>query len=293
MPSEQKSAFGAEMGDIAALLRSCGSRSLVFVDELGRGTSPRDGTRLAGAILETMADAGMSGVFATHLHDILELPLISSNKITNKRMAIREDEDPSKSRWTYRLEDGICTDSMALITAERFGLPTSVIERAKELSAFIPEPANGNFTNTTTTDTAGGNARRNNVAETSAPPKGLTLADVARLAEELTLQTSYSIPPRFMPPAALDGKSSVYILRLDTEPPLYYVGETDNFRNRIEQHRSKRGMWTNLSAIVLPAHRGKSQARAWESRLIQRLSREGLEVESTVDGRKVRPDARP
>lgn len=45
IPSENKSAFGAEMGDIAAMLRVCGGRSLVFVDELGRGTSPKDGTR--------------------------------------------------------------------------------------------------------------------------------------------------------------------------------------------------------------------------------------------------------
>lgn len=45
VPSENKSAFGAEMGDIAAMLRVCGDRSLVFVDELGRGTSPKDGTR--------------------------------------------------------------------------------------------------------------------------------------------------------------------------------------------------------------------------------------------------------
>ena len=43
IPTESKSAFGAEMGDIAALLRACGEGSLVFVDELGRGTSPKDG----------------------------------------------------------------------------------------------------------------------------------------------------------------------------------------------------------------------------------------------------------
>lgn len=43
VPAENMSAFGAEMADVAALLRSCGQQSLVFVDELGRGTSPRDG----------------------------------------------------------------------------------------------------------------------------------------------------------------------------------------------------------------------------------------------------------
>lgn len=62
---QPKSAFGAEMGDVAALLRSCGEKSLVFVDEIGRGTSPRDGTSLAGAILETMSESGMSGMVSS------------------------------------------------------------------------------------------------------------------------------------------------------------------------------------------------------------------------------------
>ena len=65
IPSENKSAFGAEMGDCSSLLRACGTQSLVFVDEIGRGTSPKDGTSLAGAILERMAEDGMSGMFAT------------------------------------------------------------------------------------------------------------------------------------------------------------------------------------------------------------------------------------
>ena len=93
VPTEGKSAFGAEMGDIAALLRSCGERSLVFVDELGRGTSPKDGTCLAGAVLEAMAEAGMSGVFATHLHDVLNLPLKGLDRIAMKRMAIQERQN--------------------------------------------------------------------------------------------------------------------------------------------------------------------------------------------------------
>jgi len=71
IPSENKSAFGAEMTDIASLFRSCTKRSLVFVDELGRGTSPKQGTALASSIFEDMAKRGMKGMFATHLHGIL------------------------------------------------------------------------------------------------------------------------------------------------------------------------------------------------------------------------------
>jgi hypothetical protein len=111
VPTEDKSAFGAEMGDVASLLRSCGSRSLVFVDEIGRGTSPKDGTSLAGAILEQMSESLMSGMFATHLHGILELPysVAAESRLRKKRMAIAEDSQ-GQINWTYTLEDGVCTN---------------------------------------------------------------------------------------------------------------------------------------------------------------------------------------
>ena len=87
---------------MASLLRSCGSRSLVFVDEIGRGTSPKDGTSLAGAILEEMSgSSGMSGMFATHLHGIINLPYSSAAeaRLRKKRMAITEDDD-GDLKWT-------------------------------------------------------------------------------------------------------------------------------------------------------------------------------------------------
>ncbi len=111
VPTEDKSAFGAEMGDVASLLRSCGSRSLVFVDEIGRGTSPKDGTSLAGAILEKMSESLMSGMFATHLHGILRLPYTTAaaTRLKKKRMAISEDFH-GRISWTYTIEDGVCTN---------------------------------------------------------------------------------------------------------------------------------------------------------------------------------------
>ena len=137
VPTEDKSAFGAEMGDVAALLRSCGERSLVFVDEIGRGTSPKDGTSLAGAILEKMAESYMSGMFATHLHGILKLPYSSTAeaRLRKKRMAISEYGN-GQLKWTYTVEDGVCTNSLALLTAAKFGLPKSILQRAEQLSEY-------------------------------------------------------------------------------------------------------------------------------------------------------------
>ena len=291
VPAEQKSAFGAEMGDIAALLRCCGDRSLVFVDELGRGTSPHDGTRLAGAVLEAMASSGMSGVFATHLHDILKLPLQSGNRVVNKRMAIHKKlstgEESSQYYWTYRLEDGVCTDSMALVTAERFGLPTNVIERAEELSHFLTDSSSSNQSEPSASEPSASS----DVNVINGAPKLTRLVDIARFIEKTIGQHSFPIPPQWNVPASLDGKSCVYVLEVDVDPPLYYVGESDNLRQRITQHRAKKGIWTNLSAIVFPAE-GKSQARAWESQLIQKLAKSGVNLLSTSDGRSIRQDRR-
>ena len=68
------------MEDIYVFLRSSTRRSLVFVGELRQGTSPTDGTSLAGAIPEAIVAAEMSSIFATDLHDILTLPLSQEAK---------------------------------------------------------------------------------------------------------------------------------------------------------------------------------------------------------------------
>jgi hypothetical protein len=280
VPAEQKSAFGAEMGDVSALLRCCGSKSLVFVDELGRGTSPRDGTRLAGAVLEEMARVGMSGIFATHLHDILSLPLQSIDRIQTKRMAIHEHDaagnDLTRYSWTYRIEDGVCTDSMALLTAARFGIPHKVLERAQFFESFL----------------GGDQLNQLNVSSTfdgSLSPLHVPdgLHSVQRIVEDLSGVSAISIPSSWMSPPSLQGQSCVYILQLK-DPLRYYVGETDNLRKRLEQHRAKGGCWSTSVAIAVSVSGGKTEARAIESRTIQELARAGFLLHSISDGRSIR-----
>ena len=249
IPTEDKSAFGAEMGDLAALFRCSGPKSFVFVDELGRGTSPRDGTRLAGAVLERMADLGMSGIFATHLHDVLDLPL-RKTRIVTKRIKIDHDEKNDSYVWTHKLEDGICTDSMALVTAKRFGLPAEIIRRAEELTQFIPER-----TNTTDEDSIGSlvvdpmdddhenisisdgiieDVFISSIPETSSSSsttesqllkreqekkhRRKEFTDVIDLASNIvndkTSSTPVQVPPRHHPPASLSNRSCLYVLQL-------------------------------------------------------------------------------
>lgn len=281
VPSENKSAFGAEMGDVAALLRSCGRRSLVFVDELGRGTSPRDGTRLAGAVLEAMSMAGMKGIFATHLHEILDLPLKGKERIVPKRMAIHDvDETGDESeayRWTYRLEDGVCRDSMALVTAARFGLPEAVLARAEALGEHL--------SGETTCSPAGSGEKQRH--EKGSPSQN-ALNELVRLfpvVRQVVSTEPITIPPLWSSPSSLEGRSCLYILELDENPPRFYVGETDKLSKRIGQHRAKGGPWSTAAAVVIPAS-SKSEAREWESRVIRKLAKAGVDLVSSADGRR-------
>ena len=70
MPSEGKSAFAQEMEDVQIMASECTPRSLILLDEIGRGTSSKEGSALSAALLEWLDAKGMRAVFATHLHEI-------------------------------------------------------------------------------------------------------------------------------------------------------------------------------------------------------------------------------
>ncbi len=74
----------------------------------------------------------MNAIFATHLHEILGLPLQTSH-LARKKMGVETGAD-GQPVWTYRLEDGFCEDSMALYTAEAQGVPPGILKRAKHLT---------------------------------------------------------------------------------------------------------------------------------------------------------------
>jgi hypothetical protein len=299
VPTENKSAFGAEMGDLSALFRCCGPRSIVFVDELARGTSPYDGTRLAGAVLEAMAERGMSGFFATHLHGIIDLNLRARDRIVLKRMAIRHDESDTGSdadtyEWTYQLEDGVCTDSLALVTAERFGLPPDIIARADELGIELenihPERS------AETKDASALDGKDNNRASLEGnTPRNVNASkfkeefeNVIDIGEAVILDSKpVTIPPLYLPPPNLSNQSCLYILQLTKDPPSYYVGETDDLSQRLKQHRKKGGAWKLFRAAAFPLL-DKTKARYFESLLIRQLAQSGFRLESTTDGLSAR-----
>jgi hypothetical protein len=80
-PLEGRSAFAVEMTEMRHVLEDATSQSLVLVDELGKGTEVRAGTALAAAMLEALDERKCRGVFATHLHSLLDMPLQLENTV--------------------------------------------------------------------------------------------------------------------------------------------------------------------------------------------------------------------
>mmetsp|Transcript_24009 Transcript_24009/g.23059 ORF Transcript_24009/g.23059 Transcript_24009/m.23059 type:complete len:420 (-) Transcript_24009:261-1520(-) len=306
VPTEDKSAFGAEMTDIAALMRTCGSRSLVFVDELGRGTSPTDGTSLAAAVLESMAEVGMSGIFATHLHGIIDLPFKRSaaDRIKKKRMAILHESSSTNKdsivEWTYKLEDGVCTNSLALITASRFGISESIIKRASHFSSYVDTHVHRANESSSDSDPcvliSPSEDESKNISNQPLNDKHSELKYITELVEKSTGEKPRFIPAKWISPSSLEGYSCVYVLQIryknngvnnDTKSR-FYVGETDRLSQRLHQHRSKGSEWAMSNAIAVNVPGGKSEARNVESILIRKLVDAGYDLISTTDGRKIR-----
>lgn len=231
-----------------------------------------------------MAKAGMSGFFATHLHEILALPLKFQERIAKKRMSVHEDEVSNEFNWTYRLTDGVCTDSMALVTAAKFGLPEEVLARAEAFSSFVP----GDRSNTWSLSKQEGDLVKKPELEREARPP-FDMDAVGRLVVSTTGMVPLSVPPTWSPPASLEGQSCVYVLQLEGDGQAhYYVGETDSFQQRLHQHRAKGGSWSEADSIVFPVSGGKSEARSIESILIQKMAKAGFTLRSAHDGRRLR-----
>ena len=101
---------------------------------LGRGTSPRDGATLAGALLEHLDQLQCLSIFATHLYtELKELPLTLPHTVDKTLRVDQEGNKEHGMRWTYQLESGLCEASLAVATAERQGVPKAALDRVREL----------------------------------------------------------------------------------------------------------------------------------------------------------------
>jgi DNA mismatch repair protein MutS len=126
-----RSTFMVEMTETAAILNTATVRSLVLLDEMGRGTATYDGLSLAWATVEHLHDTvGARTLFATHYH---ELTLLAErlSRLRNVRVTVRENA--SGIVFLHTVEPGAANKSYGIEVARLAGLPGAVIERAREV----------------------------------------------------------------------------------------------------------------------------------------------------------------
>jgi len=128
-----QSTFMVEMNETANILRHATSKSLVILDEIGRGTSTYDGLSIAWAVAESLhdrEDKGVRTLFATHYHELTEL-ISTKPRVKNFNIAVKEWND--QIIFLRKLVPGGTSRSYGIQVAQIAGVPEEVIQRAREI----------------------------------------------------------------------------------------------------------------------------------------------------------------
>ncbi len=132
-----ESTFMVEMNEAANILNNTTAKSLILMDELGRGTSTFDGLSIAWAIVEFLhqrTDAHPRTLFATHYHEMTELES-HLERVVNFNVQVREEGD--RVIFLHRLAPGPTDQSYGINVAQMAGMPQQVVSRAKEILARL------------------------------------------------------------------------------------------------------------------------------------------------------------
>jgi DNA mismatch repair protein MutS len=128
-----ESTFMVEMHEAASILNNLSSRSLILLDEIGRGTSTYDGISIAWAMVEYIHEnpkAKAKTLFATHYHELNEMEK-SFNRVKNFNISVKETKD--NVIFIRKLERGGSEHSFGIHVAQMAGMPRSVVARANEI----------------------------------------------------------------------------------------------------------------------------------------------------------------
>jgi DNA mismatch repair protein MutS len=134
-----QSTFMVEMTEVANILRNATPKSLLILDEIGRGTSTFDGLSIAWAVVEYIANTKVLGaktLFATHYHELTELEG-TLDGVNNYCIAVKENGDDIV--FLRKIIKGGADKSYGIQVAKLAGVPDTVIERAKELVADLSD----------------------------------------------------------------------------------------------------------------------------------------------------------
>ena len=134
-----QSTFMVEMTEVANILRNATSKSLLILDEIGRGTSTFDGLSIAWAVVEHISNARLLGaktLFATHYHELTELEG-KIDSVNNYCIAVKEKGDDIV--FLRKIVKGGADRSYGIQVAKLAGVPETVITRAKEISEELSD----------------------------------------------------------------------------------------------------------------------------------------------------------
>ncbi len=141
-----RSTFMVEMTEVAAILKNATSKSLIILDEVGRGTSTFDGMSIAKAVLEHIADRkklGAKTLFATHYHELCEMEGVTEG-VKNYNIVVKKRGDDIV--FIKKIVRGAVSDSYGIEVAKLAGLPEQVIKRAKKVLVEIESKTPGALT---------------------------------------------------------------------------------------------------------------------------------------------------
>jgi len=151
-----ESTFMVEMNETANILNNATNRSLLVLDEIGRGTSTFDGLSIAWAVAEHIHDKiGARTLFATHYHELTQLTQ-SLSGLKNFNVAVREWND--QVVFLHKIIEGACDKSYGIAVGRLAGLPEPVIIRAREVLTDLEK-----YSETTQTELAKTHAPVNNI----------------------------------------------------------------------------------------------------------------------------------
>jgi DNA mismatch repair protein MutS len=132
-----QSTFMVEMSETANILNNATPRSLIILDEVGRGTSTFDGLSLAWSIVEHLHNVvGARTLFATHYHELTELAA-RLPRVKNFNVAVREWND--QIVFLRKIVEGATDKSYGIQVARLAGVPKAVLERAKEILSNLEQ----------------------------------------------------------------------------------------------------------------------------------------------------------
>ena len=132
-----QSTFMVEMSEVSNILRNATENSLLILDEIGRGTSTFDGLSIAWAVVEYLArKIKAKTLFATHYHELSVL----EGKLENvKNYCIAVSKEQGEIQFLRKIMPGGADESYGIDVAKLAGVPTPVLDRAREISAFLNE----------------------------------------------------------------------------------------------------------------------------------------------------------